>query len=135
MLDPWVCGTERKRADMVYVRKAAGMAIIILAGVVAWLLLRPDREPNHMEQTVDSTALAEVTVPESLSARARAGERIFRENCVTCHGINAAGKDGVGPPLVHILYEPSHHGDEAIQRGGGGRCQESPLVLRRHGAD
>ena len=101
---------------MVYVRKAAGMAIIILAGVVAWLLLRPDREPNHMEQTVDSTALAEVTVPETLSARARAGERIFRENCVTCHGINAAGKDGVGPPLVHILYEPSHHGDEAIQR-------------------
>ena len=101
---------------MVYVRKAAGMATIIMAGVVAWLLLRPESEPNHEGSTVESTPLAEVTVPESLSARAQAGERIFVENCVTCHGINAAGKDGIGPPLVHIFYEPSHHGDEAIQR-------------------
>ncbi len=101
---------------MAYVRKAAGITIIIMAGVVAWLLLRPDPEPNLVKPAVDSVALAEVIVPESLSARARAGERIFGENCVTCHGINAAGKDGIGPPLVHIFYEPSHHGDEAIQR-------------------
>ncbi len=101
---------------MVYVRKAAGIATILMAGVLAWLLLRPGPEPNHVEPTADSTALAEVAVPESLSARARAGERIFLENCVTCHGVNAAGKDGIGPPLVHIFYEPSHHGDEAIQR-------------------
>jgi hypothetical protein len=30
--------------------------------------------------------------------------------------VNAAGQDGVAPPLVHIIYEPSHHGDESFQR-------------------
>ena len=36
--------------------------------------------------------------------------------CAACHGVNAAGKDGVAPPLVHKIYEPSHHGDESFQR-------------------
>ena len=30
--------------------------------------------------------------------------------------MNAVGQDGVAPPLVHKIYEPSHHGDESFQR-------------------
>ncbi len=101
---------------MARVGPKVGIPIVILAGILAWWLLRTDSEPDLVDSTVDTIALADVTVPELLSARARAGERIFRENCVICHGTNAAGKDGIGPPLVHIFYEPSHHGDEAIQR-------------------
>ena len=39
----------------------------------------------------------------------------------TCHGTDASGRMGYGPPLVHRIYEPSHHGDMAFliaaQRG------------------
>ena len=57
--------------------------------------------------------LATVTVPE-LSRAALAGEASYKANCSSCHGVNAAGRDGIGPPLVHKIYEPSHHGDMAF---------------------
>lgn len=47
-------------------------------------------------------------------ADAQKGEALFSENCATCHGDSAAGKDGAGPPLVHKIYEPSHHADGAF---------------------
>lgn len=42
------------------------------------------------------------------------GKAAFDANCATCHGENAAGVDSAGPPLVHKIYEPSHHGDGAF---------------------
>ncbi|WP_269586208.1 c-type cytochrome [Roseibium sp. Sym1] len=39
---------------------------------------------------------------------------MFRENCSACHGENAAGREKLGPPLVHRIYEPGHHGDGAF---------------------
>ncbi len=64
----------------------------------------------------DGAAITSVTVPGSLSARAQTGQKIYEANCASCHGRNAAGQDGVAPPLVHIIYEPDHHGDESFQR-------------------
>jgi mono/diheme cytochrome c family protein len=58
--------------------------------------------------------LVEVIVPKELSAQARIGETYFNAVCASCHGANAAGQDGVAPPLVHRIYEPSHHGDIAF---------------------
>ncbi|MCC0029757.1 MAG: cytochrome c [Brucellaceae bacterium] len=57
--------------------------------------------------------IAEVRVP-TLSATATAGEAVFDANCAACHGDNAAGRDGAGPPLVHKIYEPNHHSDAAF---------------------
>jgi mono/diheme cytochrome c family protein len=54
--------------------------------------------------------MVEVTVP-SLDATTKLGERLFNENCASCHGENAAGQEGVAPPLVHKIYEPNHHAD------------------------
>ena len=54
-----------------------------------------------------------VVVPD-LSENAQAGERIFNANCALCHGPNASGT-GLGPPLVHRIYEPGHHQDFTIQ--------------------
>ena len=69
----------------------------------------------------EGAALAEVRVPASLSAQAKIGERAFNGVCADCHGMNAAGRQGLGPPLVHKIYEPSHHGDMsfhlAVQNG------------------
>lgn len=57
--------------------------------------------------------LAIVNVPE-LSATAELGKVAYEENCASCHGVNAAGQDGVAPPLVHKIYEPNHHGDASF---------------------
>ena len=48
-------------------------------------------------------------------AEFQAGEAKFNANCAACHGKQAAGTDH-GPPLVHKIYEPNHHGDPAFQR-------------------
>ncbi len=48
-------------------------------------------------------------------AELQAGEAKFTANCAACHGNQAAGTDH-GPPLVHKIYEPNHHGDSAFQR-------------------
>ncbi len=59
-------------------------------------------------------ALADVVVPAALSAEAETGKAYYEAVCSACHGANAAGQDGVAPPLVHTIYEPSHHGDAAF---------------------
>ena len=58
-------------------------------------------------------AMVEVKIP-TLSGAALQGEAAFNKNCSSCHGKNAAGKSGVAPPLIHKMYEPSHHGDMAF---------------------
>lgn len=54
----------------------------------------------------------DVQVPD-LSAAALKGKLAFDANCAQCHGQNAAGT-GKGPPLVHDIYNPGHHGDQAF---------------------
>ncbi len=51
------------------------------------------------------------TVPAELQA----GEAKFNAHCSACHGAQAAGTQQ-GPPLVHKIYEPNHHGDAAFLR-------------------
>ncbi|PPB81594.1 cytochrome c [Albidovulum inexpectatum] len=58
-------------------------------------------------------ALVRVTVP-NLTEDERIGEAAFNARCAQCHGPNAAGRNGVAPPLVHKIYEPGHHADMAF---------------------
>ncbi|MCZ0812503.1 MAG: c-type cytochrome [Pseudomonadota bacterium] len=60
-------------------------------------------------------AMVEVTLPDELSEKAQMGQQAFDAVCAECHGKNAAGKMGNGPPLIHKIYEPSHHADMAFQ--------------------
>lgn len=71
---------------------------------------------NGATTTLAGGPIADVILPETLSANAQLGKRGFEAKCAACHGINAAGREGIAPPLVHIIYEPSHHGDESFQR-------------------
>lgn len=48
-------------------------------------------------------------------AELRDGEQKFTANCSACHGAGGVGTKQ-GPPLVHKVYEPNHHGDVAFQR-------------------
>ncbi len=56
----------------------------------------------------------QVIVPE-LTALGEEGKVLFDASCASCHGDNAAGSDRA-PPLVHDIYNPGHHGDEAFVR-------------------
>ena len=50
-------------------------------------------------------------VPEDYQA----GEARFNALCARCHGMAGRGTN-MGPPLVHKIYEPSHHADFAFMR-------------------
>ena len=76
----------------------------------------PDEVPVTAEGETGSTALVQIVLPDTISANAQIGKQAFEAKCASCHGENAVGQDGVAPPLVHKIYEPSHHGDEAFQR-------------------
>lgn len=69
--------------------------------------------PGHMQSTANAGIPVDVRVP-ALSDIAARGQRRFDEICAACHGENAAGTDQ-GPPLVHKIYEPNHHGDHAFR--------------------
>lgn len=91
-----------------------GAAVLVAGlGYVFWPVA--EDAPQSAAMTT-AGVLAEVSVPETLSENAQIGARAYTANCASCHGANAAGRDGIAPPLVHIIYEPNHHGDESFQR-------------------
>jgi len=60
----------------------------------------------------DVTAAAPVAAPSGELAK---GAALFAERCAICHGPSGTGTDK-GPPLVHKIYEPSHHDDASFRR-------------------
>ena len=60
--------------------------------------------------------IANVLAPDQISYLGLLGKNIFELKCQSCHGINAAGLHEIGPPLVHKIYEPSHHSDQSFYR-------------------
>jgi mono/diheme cytochrome c family protein len=89
---------------------AAILALAVVGSGFWWI-----NQANNPDSAAAGTApmnADEVRVPE-LSAAARRGQAAFDENCATCHGSKAAGTEK-GPPLVHPIYEPSHHADLAF---------------------
>lgn len=52
--------------------------------------------------------------------KSKEGEELYNRNCALCHGSKGVGS-AIGPPLVHKIYEPNHHGDAsfhmAVTRG------------------
>jgi mono/diheme cytochrome c family protein len=42
------------------------------------------------------------------------GKKLYGANCAACHGPDLKGSDK-GPPMLHKVYESSHHGDVAFQ--------------------
>ena len=59
----------------------------------------------------DQTAFTPPPTPPAHSE----GEALFDRNCAGCHGTAGTGSEQ-GPPLVHRIYEPTHHADEAFYR-------------------
>lgn len=89
-----------RRARAKWIVPVLALVVVGLIGSGAWWIVR---------MTADA-----VVIPE-FSAKAKAGARLFAENCAICHGENATGTDQ-GPPLLHKVYEPGHHPDRLFQR-------------------
>ncbi|MGR3793007.1 c-type cytochrome [Vannielia sp. SX4] len=89
-------------------------AAAIVAGSVWYLLASNEEDTANLADPAPGAPIVEVTVPAELSPEAALGQRAFDATCAACHGENASGKMGSGPPLVHKIYEPSHHGDMAF---------------------
>ncbi len=77
---------------------------ILIAGAIYWWQQRPN--------THDTAVNVKVPI---LTAKAEVGGRNFNKYCSRCHGQNAAGT-GQGPPLIHRIYNPNHHGDQSFYR-------------------
>ncbi|WP_050526736.1 c-type cytochrome [Pseudorhodobacter aquimaris] len=97
---------------------ALGVAVIALAGWY-WTQVQPSKNPVSASaagtsSVVSAAPMVEVMVPAEFSTQAGQGETYYNAVCASCHGANAAGQDGIAPPLVHRIYEPSHHGDAAF---------------------
>jgi len=99
-----------------------GLGAVVVA-VIAFTFLQsePRKAAQGHSMTPPDTAsisqgdpIVTVALPAELSANAQIGKRAFDAKCAACHGANAAGRNGVGPPLVHKIYEPNHHSDMAF---------------------
>ena len=85
---------------------------LAVAGLVASGAFTGNRSVTAPGQ---AQAMVAVTLPAGLSPAAQAGQSAFDTTCAACHGSNAAGIEGTAPPLVHKIYEPSHHADYAFE--------------------
>jgi cytochrome c len=87
-------------------RARTAVRIIFVLTFALGALAACDRSPAPQDA-------AEGPVPEP-PAELADGAASFRAHCALCHGVGARGTDQ-GPPLVHRIYEPSHHGDISFQ--------------------
>ena len=94
---------------------------MLLIGLIAaallfsfWIMQTPQHSMPQAGKIEQGASIVDVTLPAALSKNAKTGETIYNVKCAACHGSNAAGKNGMGPPLIHKIYEPGHHGDFAF---------------------
>lgn len=100
-----------------------GLILAVFAGWMIWggpsdrvqKLPMVDTRMHGADAGAPAPDADDIVMPEQLSSPAQMGQIAFQENCVSCHGKKGAGTDQ-GPPLIHKIYEPSHHADFAFQR-------------------
>ena len=86
--------------------------LICLILVVASVTFLYKQENQRNTSIVSrSSSIVNVNYPQLLSGDAQIGKKYFEDKCAQCHGDLAGGIQGLAPPLVHKIYEPSHHND------------------------
>lgn len=91
-------------------------ALALVLGLWAITSMSSDQTEARAEEAPENLDLVEIILPATLGAKATMGQQIFQAKCSACHGSDGQGVNGNGPPLIHKIYEPSHHGDEAFFR-------------------
>lgn len=83
------------------------------SGQLLWVIFWPIVLGGSLACSQGESTSRQVAGP--VPAELQEGEAKFVANCSGCHGKVGDGT-GQGPPLVHKIYEPNHHGDAAFQR-------------------
>lgn len=94
----------------------AAVAVPLVAASVWFATKQTALAPDASQAAVEEVASGEmvaVNMPE-LASEYLVGAAVFKAKCAACHGPNAGGLLGAGPPLIHKIYEPSHHADIAF---------------------
>lgn len=89
------CGALRRSATATLRGVLAALAAFSAAAAAAQGLSVPKPSPGLMPNPA-------------------AGKPLYEKHCAVCHGPTMLGTDK-GPPLLHAVYKPSHHGDIAFQ--------------------
>ncbi|NIO11166.1 MAG: c-type cytochrome [Deltaproteobacteria bacterium] len=92
------------------------LVALVGAAIAVGTIFLTDKGGAPENATEEARTIVSVAVPQGLSETSEIGSKTFAARCSGCHGPNGAGVDGAGPPLVHNIYEPGHHGDESFQR-------------------
>ena len=97
-----------------------GCLIVAAADISFWFMTKPtDRAvpivnvASHGAESAAPAPKADSIIIPELGQIAQSGKIEFEENCAACHGENLSGTES-GPPLIHQLYVPGHHGDASI---------------------
>ena len=105
-----------KEADRM--KWAAIFFALVAAAAAGWYIMQTNisRTGSQTGESIPlpAGALATVKLPASFTEQEQIGGRAYDAVCAACHGPNGQGRDGVAPPLVHKIYEPSHHSDMAF---------------------
>lgn len=94
------------------VRMGIGVLALVGFGALVYSNYSNESSPPAVVSS-QGRAMVEVLVPE-FEGKAVLGQTAYLAKCAACHGQNAVGQLGIAPPLVHKIYEPSHHGDMAF---------------------
>jgi mono/diheme cytochrome c family protein len=96
-------------------RVTLALIITALVGLGAgWVLWPAPSDPVADLQA--GAPLVAVSLPSSFTDQEQMGQTAFATNCAACHGENGSGRSEMGPPLIHKIYEPSHHADISFER-------------------
>ena len=93
-----------------------GILLCVLTVATASFLVFSKNTTDTATELKVGEPIESVLVPDQISDLGLLGKNIFDLKCQSCHGINAAGRHEIGPPLVHKIYEPSHHSDQSFYR-------------------
>ncbi|PCI40338.1 MAG: cytochrome C [Rhodospirillaceae bacterium] len=95
-----------------------GLAVgaLVIGGVGVTFL--KSEEPTNRSVDGHSTPKGQAFAPKDIKLPAfnlteKRGEAAYTENCAACHGERTVGTDQ-GPPFLHRVYVPGHHGDAAF---------------------
>ncbi|MDX1485982.1 MAG: cytochrome c [Alphaproteobacteria bacterium] len=98
---------------------AASRTIAAFAAAYDGEMAKARPEYAAHRKTIERFRAAQLSQPDRPAAGPEAirqsGAALFAKNCAGCHGEAALGSYK-GPPLIHKIYEPSHHGDGAFYR-------------------
>ena len=85
----------------------------LLFSLISTACTTPEPEPQSAPAPVDEIQVLLREFAATSPPEVAQGKTLFEQNCSVCHGPAGDGTT-LGPPLVHIIYEPNHHGDAAF---------------------